>query len=145
VRFWDTSALVPLCVEQAASTIVARLYEDDNDIIVWWGTRVECVSALMRLVREGHVDAIQRVAVRSLLDALFEAADEIAPMPDVRDRAESVLAVHPLRAADGLQLGAALVWAKERTAARELVSLDVRLREAAAKEGFTVIPDTLSF
>lgn len=59
----------------------------------------------------------------------------------VRQRAKRLLMVHPLRAADALQLAAALVWAAESPQGLELVCLDRRLKEAALKEGFTVLPD----
>ena len=43
-----------------------------------------------------------------------------------------------LRAADALQLAAALVWAKQLPRKRLFVCFDGRLAEAAGKEGFTV-------
>jgi len=58
----------------------------------------------------------------------------------VRARAARLLSLHPLRAADALQLAAALVWCRERTAEAPFVCLDDRLRLAAAREGFRVLP-----
>jgi hypothetical protein len=46
--------------------------------------------------------------------------------------------VHPLGAADALQLAAALVAAERRPPTLTLVTCDDRLREAAAKEGFLI-------
>jgi predicted nucleic acid-binding protein len=94
----------------------------------------------MRVVREGRLDAGAEGLAQARLHDLFEVVDEVAPVEDVRGRAERLLAVHPLRAADALQLGAALVWARERTTGLGFVSLDGRLREAARREGFTVLP-----
>jgi predicted nucleic acid-binding protein len=65
---------------------------------------------------------------------------EVRPSNLVRDQASRVLLLHPLRAADALQLAAALVWAGSQTTSLEFVCLDHRLREAAAREGFQVIP-----
>jgi hypothetical protein len=49
------------------------------------------------------------------------------------------LRVHPLRAADALQLAAAFIAAERRPSSLELVTLDDRLAVAARKEGFAVI------
>ncbi len=74
------------------------------------------------------------------LEALSTDADTIAPTDAVRQRASRLLAVHPLRAADALQLAAALVWCEERPAGEKLVCLDVQLRDAALREGFHLEP-----
>ena len=47
--------------------------------------------------------------------------------------------MHPLRAADALQLAAAFLAAERRPASLELVTLDDRVAAAARKEGFAVI------
>ena len=62
----------------------------------------------------------------------------IRPSERVRQRALRLLRVHPLRAADALQLAAALVAASEEPADLELVSSDARLSAAARQEGFVV-------
>jgi hypothetical protein len=58
-------------------------------------------------------------------------------------RDADVLAAHPLRAADALQLAAALVWTGEAAAGEAFVCLDERLRDAARREGFEVLPERL--
>jgi predicted nucleic acid-binding protein len=50
-----------------------------------------------------------------------------------------MLRVHPLRAADALQLAAATVAAEHDPSSLELVCLDQRLSEAAGKEGFPLV------
>lgn len=60
--------------------------------------------------------------------------------PSVRDRAERLLAVHPLRAADALQLSAGLVSCDDKPQGESFVCLNPRLREAAVREGFIVLP-----
>jgi uncharacterized protein len=59
----------------------------------------------------------------------------------VRARAERLLAVHGLRAGDALQLAAALLWSRGETGAHTVVALDDRLRGAALREGFVVLPE----
>jgi uncharacterized protein len=140
VRFWDASAVLPVCVAESTSSQMKAIHQGDPDVVVWWGSRVECVSALCRLVREGRMTPANEVRVRSLLTQFLDAAHTVAPTDDIRARAERCLAVHPLRAADALQLGAALVWANERPSGLGFVSLDTRLRDAARREGFSVLP-----
>lgn len=137
MRFWDTSAVVPLIIDQPASTGVRMLMEDDPDMVVWWGTSVECWSALARLRREDRLTGKEEESVHALLDVLRAHWAEILPSENVQRRAGRLLRFHPLRAADALQLAAALEWAGV-TPSGELVTFDERLKEAARLEGFNV-------
>jgi hypothetical protein len=56
------------------------------------------------------------------------------------DVALRLLRNHPLRAADALQLAAALIASEETPQTLEFICLDDRLALAARREGFTVIP-----
>ena len=141
MRFWDTSAVVPLLVIEPASATVRRLADADPALVAWWATRTECISALARRRREGQLTARSEAATRRALDALAGSWSEILPGDGLRQRAERLLAVHPLRAADAFQLAAALVWARGEPRGRTLVSFDDRLREAAEREGFEVVPE----
>jgi len=58
----------------------------------------------------------------------------------VRSHALRLLHTYSLRAADALQLGAALVACDEKPEALPFVCIDDRLRNAARKEGFRVLP-----
>lgn len=77
---------------------------------------------------------------RHLLGLLAGTWSEVQPSDILRATAERLLAAHPLRAADALQLAAALHWCQRQTTDRELVTFDIRLREAGRKEGFTILP-----
>jgi uncharacterized protein len=139
VRFWDASAIVPLLVHESATRRMLALAERDPEMLVWWGSQVECVSALARLERAAALDR-KRAALA--FDRLAELADgwhEIEPSEIVRESAMRFLRVHPLRAADALQLGAAFAAAEGRPSSLPLVTLDERLADAARKEGFALI------
>jgi hypothetical protein len=140
VRFWDTSAIVPLCVTEPATKEARRLLEGDPSLVVWWATRTECVSALARLRRDGRLGAGDEAKARRLLAELAATWSEVMPNERLRGRSERLIAVHPLRAADAFQLSAALLWSRGDTPAHALVSFDERLRQAAAREGFQVLP-----
>jgi hypothetical protein len=141
VRFWDTSALVPLCVSEPASREVRRLATADPSLVVWWGTRTECLSAFARGRRDGKLAAAVEQRARRLLASLAAEWSEILPADAVRDRAERLLGVHSLGAADAFQLAAALVWSRGETSSHAVVSFDERLRAAASGEGFAVLPE----
>jgi len=139
VRFWDTSALVPLLLEQEATAEVVDLLSQDPEIVAWWGTPVECASVAARLRREERLTVEEEGQVLELLDTLRKSWLEILPSEEVRTRATRLLRVHGLKAADSLQLAAALLWAGSPDRA-ELVTFDERLALAARLEGFRVLP-----
>lgn len=140
MRFWDTSAVVPLCVNEPASATVKTFLDSDPLIVVWWATRTECVSAFMRQIRESSLGAGGERQAREVLETLARVWLEVQPSTMLRRTAERLLAVHPLRAADALQLAAALQWCQGQATDQGFVSFDNRLREAAYKEGFTLLP-----
>ena len=140
MRFWDTSALLPLCVGESRTAELRALAEADGAMAVWWLTRTECVSAVSRRGREGGLNADGARAVRETLRVLARAWSEVQPSERVRGGAERLLAVHDLRSADALQLAAALDWCDGRTDGAAIVCVDRRLRAAAVREGFLVLP-----
>jgi predicted nucleic acid-binding protein len=140
VKFWDSSAIIPLCLKEQMSETVKRLIKADEDIVVWWATRVECLSALSRRRRERVLDNNSEQKAKAILSALSEEWSEIQPSELVRQRAERLLAIHPFRSSDAFQLAAALIWAQENPQGLEMVCFDQNLREAGHKEGFTLLP-----
>ena len=139
MRHWDASALVPLCIEEATSATLRPL-ASHGTIVTWCLSGVEITSAIERRAREGQVSAEGRTQALAMLALLTAAWSEIHAVSSVRDRALRLLASHKLRAADALQLAAALVGVSDRPAAHEFVCLDERLRDAAGREGFKVLP-----
>ena len=138
MTFWDSSALVPLFAAEARTHALQSLYAQDMDVVVWWGTPVECASAIARLEREGALSAEAAAESFSRLDALAPSWMQIDPSDEIRESARRFLRVHPLRAADALQLAAALVASERRPSTLAFVTGDNRLQDAAAKEGFLV-------
>ena len=141
MRFWDTSAIMPLIVGEHRSEVLRRLLEQDTGMVVWWATRVECISAISRRAREGTIDSEGEASARELLNDLSETWTEVQSTAQLRTLAEQALLAHPLRAADALQLASALIWCETRPQGRPFVCLDKRLRNAASRSGFTLLPD----
>jgi uncharacterized protein len=138
MRFWDSSAVSPLLVPEAASERMTRLYRADQSQAVWWATSVECTSSIARREREGLAPEAVRDAIASL-SLVASAWLEVEPRSEIRTLAVRLLRSHVLRAADALQLAAAIWAAEHRPAALPFVTLDERLARAAEREGFPVI------
>lgn len=137
--FYDTSALVALLVAETGTPQRRAQVEEDPRVIVWWGTPVECESAFQRRLREQSVTEPQIRQVRARLRLLAEAWDEVPPSVEVRQLALRLLRTHPLRAADGLQLAAALTLSAAGLRGLQFACADERLKTAAEIEGLEVI------
>jgi len=138
MRFWDSSAVVPLLLDEDSAERLRGLYRSDPQVAVWWATEVECVSAISRRERAGQLDSRDADEAFGRLRDLAAEWAEIAPSTAVRRTASRVLRVHDLRAVDALQLAAAIVACENRPETLELVTLDERLALAANREGFPV-------
>ncbi len=136
--FWDSSALVLLVCQQSLSAKARAAHRIHSWLQVWWGTRIECHSALQRLIREGVLTSKEERQAISSLGKLANQWIEILPAEELRLAAEHLLSIHPLRAADALQLAAALMWCNSFPKGRPFICADKILSEAATKEGFTV-------
>ena len=138
MRFWDTSAVVPLVVRQSASVSADRWYAEDPDVVIWTLTTIEITSALWRLRREEALTEADVRAAELRTEELASGSFLVADADSVKPLAVRLLRVHALRAADALQLGAALVWSGGRPHGKTLHTLDERLALAARREGFNV-------
>jgi predicted nucleic acid-binding protein len=139
MRFWDSSALIPLVVEEERSRACRTLRRANAAIAVWAFTRTELTSAVQRLAREELLRPEDVVSALRRVRLLEQRWTEVEAWQAVRDRADRLLGSHALTAADALQLAAALVLASERPRGRVFVTADARLAAAASAEGFDVI------
>jgi len=139
LRFWDTSALVPLLVAQDRSPEVERWREEDPAAVTWTLTPVEITSALRRLVREGALAEGIATQAEAFASEVIGGTHVVTDVERVKPLAARLLRVHPLRAADALQLGAALLWADGTPSGLVVHTFDLRLAQAAEREGFRAI------
>ena len=140
MRFWDTSGLLSLILEQEATANLRAIISQDDAMVIWWGSKVEAASGVARLVRAAELSEPSASTLLRQIEAFAAGAYEVQPTEEVRSLACRLLRVHDLRAADSLQLAAAIVWADHRPAGLGIVTLDARLRTAADREGFAVTP-----
>ena len=136
--FWDASALVPLCVHENTSR-QAQLQLRQSLPVVWWASSIEVHSAVARLYRQGKLRDVEKNGALARLDVLSRAWREVLPSDSLRDLARQLLDTYELRAADGLQLAAAITWCQHRPARRTFLSADQRLSKCATAAGFAVI------
>ena len=141
MKFWDSSAIVPLLVEEKETDYCLKTLSDDQEMLIWCLSKVEIVSALCRRDRDGTIsDGCFQKAKRRLNDRI-ERVYEIRAINHVRQRALRLLEVHPMRAADACQLASALVATQEDPGRLAIICFDQRLKKSAVKEGFFVNPD----
>ena len=139
MKFWDASAIVALLMTEPATRAVQALVEKDPTLIVWWATEVECASAIARLERDAALDESAASQAFERLKQLAQIWHEVDPSDPIREAAVRFLRVHPVRAADALQLAAAFLASEGRPSSLEFVTLDDRLAVAARKEGFVIV------
>lgn len=140
MKFWDSSALIPLIVHEEETDYCLKILSGDQEMLIWCLSRVEVISALCRQVRDGTLSEPDFFKVKKHFNDLVERTYEVKAIEKVRNRALRLLEVHPLRAADACQLASALVATQEDPERLSILSFDQRLKNAAMKEGFKVNP-----
>lgn len=140
MRFWDSSAIAAIALQEPSSDRIDPLLLDDPGVAAWWATPVECASAIGRRERSGELDAASAQLAASRLEELSERWTEISPSERVRNVAFRLVRVHDLRAADAFQIAAATEASEDGGRLLPVVTLDTRLALAARREGFPVLP-----
>jgi predicted nucleic acid-binding protein len=136
--FWDTSALIPLCVRQSNSAAAISLYRRFS-AVVWWTTSVEIESGLARLVRMNQLSSIDWAKARRLASTLADSWSVIQPIESVRVKAVQLVERYDLRAADAFQLAAALEWCEQSPKHQPFFTADERLFQSALLTSFDAI------
>jgi uncharacterized protein len=137
MRYWDSSALIPLLVQEERSPKVLAAFDDDPYVITSEYAFVEIASALWRRRHDGELTLDEHRAVDRLLADLSQTWVEMVVSKNVINTAVSVLARHRLRSGDALQLATAITSANRSI---PFVTLDEDLAEAAQSEGFPTLP-----
>ena len=139
MNFWDSSAVLALIADEPLAPVARRVLEADERMAAWWGTSVECVAAVARQERDAGIDVDRAAELLRRLDALAAQWYEVAPGRRIKMIARRLLRVHPLKAADALQLAAAVAVAEDEPGLIGFVSFDAKLNEAAGREGFNLV------
>lgn len=137
MKFWDTSALVPLFIDEATTETLRRTVADDPDVLIWTLTQVELTSVLWRRKPDPPVSRAELAARAVAAAAEWLSVEALLP---VMQHALNACEHHRLRSADALQLAAALVACGGESSLLPFVTLDRELASAARAEGFPVLP-----
>jgi uncharacterized protein with PIN domain len=70
VKFWDASAVVPLVVLEKETRECLKLLAKDADVVVWFLTPIEVISALSRRLREESLNPVEFNKAKQQLAAL---------------------------------------------------------------------------
>src|SRR5437763_15083927 len=106
MKFWDSSAVVPLLVVEQQRDELLALLQRDPRMLVWWGTLVECTAALARREIEGALSVAGTGPALERLRDVAVAWQEVVPTDALRSNAQRLLRVIPVPAADSVQIGA---------------------------------------
>ena len=137
MKFWDTSALLPLFIDEAMTETLRQALSDDPDVLIWALTQVELVSAIWRRKLEPGANRLE-LAARAVATATIYM--KVVFLRPVTQKALSACERHRLRSADALQLAAALVACNGEPSTLPFVTLDRDLASAAHAEGFPILP-----
>lgn len=143
MRFWDSSALVPLLIREPSSPSMRALLHNDANVVASFITAVEVSSAIWRRLHHGKLDAAEHAAAEEQFAALSNHWWEENEPRRIIDLALDLLRRHPLRAGDSIQLASAIDVVKAARIKRSslpFVTLDTDLATAAHEEGFPVLP-----
>lgn len=140
MKFWDTSALIPLIFVEEHSRAMRHLMFSDANIVVSFVTGVELASAVSRRLRD-YPDR-QRDAAE-FAGMLEQSWTEIDPAVETLALAQRLAFVRGLRAGDAIQLACA-ISALDGRGRMPFVTLDQNLAAAARAEGFPILPDRIS-
>lgn len=138
MNYWDSSAIIPLIIAEPKTEKVTEFWEKNNFNTTWTLTSVEVMSTLARLRRMGSLnDLLYENASKEWrkIQIMFEVIKDVEK---VKVKAEHLVRIHPLKAADALQLASAMLIAEREPATCDFVTLDEQLGRAASLEGFTV-------
>jgi predicted nucleic acid-binding protein len=139
LRFWDSSAITPLLVNEPRSFEVLRLHADDDDVVAAAITPLEVASGLWRRRHNGVLTLSQHERAERRFALLSRTWREVAYSPDIIEIARDVLGRHALRSLDALQLASA-IWISSTDRKLPFVTLDEKLAVAAGTEGFAILP-----
>jgi uncharacterized protein len=139
--FVDSSALAKRYIIETGSEWVRSwiLPAHKNQIVISVLSTVEVISLLMRREREGAVSTQERIRVQN--NFMRHSEDEYYTIDvdnNVLGIARQLLARHPLRTLDAIQLASALQAAAALRAQPTFVCADQRLLTAASSEGLPI-------
>ena len=135
MRFWDTSAIVPLVTKEEQTPRMQQVIAADGNVAVSFITPVELTSTIWRRGRRWYDQPSFRRSLFKIaeIEANWMMIDEHEP---IIKSARQLITKYVLRSGDAIQLAAALLLAGDHPEDLPFISLDQDLARAARDEGF---------
>ena len=138
----ESSAVLAWLLDEDGGAFVRRTLADTPTIIASDLTLIECDRVLHRAAALGELTEAEAADRRAHLTTAAAHWHILHIGAEVVDRARRPFPGDPIRTLDAIHLASALV-ARSAVAGLELLSLDDRIRSAARKLGFEVLPEHL--
>jgi len=141
IVYFDTSALVKLCVLETGTPLAVALWEGGDSLVTSRMADLEVRAVLAAAERIGRIDAARAVMARERWNELWPGLAKIEVTPALADAAGAIADRRPLRAADAVHLASALLLREAETL---FAAWDRRLADAARAEGLMVLPQSVA-
>ena len=135
IAYFDTSAVVPLIINEAATDHCNRVWNDSSRVVSVRLLYPEARAALGRAHRMNRLTRRQLTAANSELDTVVTEVDHIELTADLARTAGELAQAHGLRGYDAVHLAAAQSIADHELV---LVTGDIDLAAAAQSVGIAV-------
>ena len=139
--YFDTSALVKLCVLETGTPLVVGLWKHADALITSRIADAEVRSVLASAERIGRIDAAPAAQARERWDEIWPGLHKVEVTAALADAAGALTDRRPLRAGDAIHLASALLLCEARPV---FAAWDRRLASAASAEGLLVLPPALA-
>lgn len=136
ILYLDTSALVPLLIQEPTSAACGRLWDAADDVATVRIAYAEAAAALAMATRRGRIDERHRSAALGVLDELFGAMNIVEMDQHLMHSAATAAAEHGLRGYDSIHFAAAGLLVADNLVA---ASGDRQLLEAWRNVGVAVV------
>jgi predicted nucleic acid-binding protein len=140
LRYWDSSALIPLLLTEPRTPEILEIYRQDPAMAVWCLTPYEIWAAIARRRKEGRLRSPDIRTLRVRLSALARDWTVIRDPDAIGKTAYRILDVHGLGPAQAIQISAALAIVGGSADEIPFVTLDDRVAQAAIAEGLSIMP-----
>ncbi|MDP9464280.1 MAG: type II toxin-antitoxin system VapC family toxin [Actinomycetota bacterium] len=135
IAYFDTSAIIPLIIDEPSSMICTRLWNDADRSVSVRLVYPEARAALARARRLERITSRQLTAAIDELEAIVTEIDHIEVTAELAHSAGELAQTHGLRGYDAVHLAAVLAAAHTELV---LATGDTDLAQAARSVGISV-------
>jgi uncharacterized protein len=135
IAYFDTSALIPLIIEEPSTSVCLRLWNDASRVASVRLLYAEACAALAKAHRIGRLTAMQLDEAIDALDEISAQLDHVEVTDELVRTAGALARTHGLRGYDAVHLAAGLNLSDDDVV---FVTGDIDLATAANRSGIAV-------